>query len=198
MNLAITRQSLRVSWRGAVFTGLGLALFALLFAAIYDQMQADLSSFLDIVPTGLEAVIGDTSNATSPEGWLSIELFALFVPLGLTILGITLGAKIIGQEEDSGTLELLLSRPVSRHRIVSEKALALGLTLALTAALIWFGIALGKILFPFDVNLLRVAEAVTSAWLLGLGFGMLTFATQAISGRRGIAVAIGAGFLGIA
>lgn len=197
MNLTIARQSIRANWRGPTYTGLGLGFFVLIFAAVYDQMKADISTFLDVVPAGFEAFIGDMSNASSPEGWLSIELFALFVPLALAILGITLGSKLIGREEDTGTLELLLSRPVSRHRIVVEKALALGLILMIPTILIWLGALFGRYIFPFDVNLVRVIEACLSAWLFGLVFGLLTLATQAASGRRGIAVAIGSGALGL-
>ena len=197
MSFSITYQSIRTNSKGAFFTGFGLLLMAFLFAALHDQLKADLSSLLDVIPSGMEAFIGDLSVATTPEGWLSIELFALFVPLAFAILGLALGSKMIGKEEDSGTLELLLSRPISRHHIVAEKALALGIILALPAALLWLGVFIGSLLFPFDVNLMYVAQATISAWVFGLGFGMMTFAAQATSGNRGIAVALGAGFLGL-
>lgn len=194
--IPITFGAIRRSWKGAFFTGIGLFLIALMFAGLFEQMQDDIGTFIGAVPSGMDAFIGDLAGASTPEGWLGIELFALFFPIGLSILGIILGTKLIGQEEQSSTLELLLSRPISRHRVIAEKALALVLLLGITAGLLFTGVSVGKMLFPFDVNLMHVIQALVSGLLLGLTFGMTAFAVQAISGRRGLAAAVGAGFLG--
>lgn len=194
--IPITINAIRRSWKGVFFTGVGLMLIALMFAGLFEQMQNDIGSFTSMVPSGMEAFIGNLSDASTPEGWLGIELFALFFPIGISILGVVQGAKLIGQEEQSTTLELILSRPISRHRVIAEKALALLFLLMVTCLMLFSGVALGKVLFPFDVNLWHVLSALLCGLLLGLTFGLAAFATQAITGRRGVASAVGVAFIG--
>jgi ABC-2 type transport system permease protein len=101
------------------------------------------------------------------------------------------GTGLIGKEEQSGSLELLLASPVTRTRIVAEKLLALSVLLAMPVMILWLAIAAGKVLFGFDVNLMNVALACFSGWTLALVYGTLSFAVQSATGKNGIAVAAG-------
>lgn len=195
MKLSIFFRSVKTHLRSSIAVGLGLVLMSLMFAGLYTDMVKDLSALTNSIPKGFEAVIGDMAIASSPEGWLSIELFALFLPLSLSILGIIYGANLIGREEESGSLELLLASSVSRSKIWLQKVLALAKLIAIPASLLFLGIVLGKYWFDFDVNLAHVAAACLAGWLLGMVFGAITFSTQAISGRRGLALAVGSGVM---
>ncbi|PID29520.1 hypothetical protein CR983_03840 [Candidatus Saccharibacteria bacterium] len=191
MNFAIYLQTLRTHYRSAFYVGIGLAVMALMFAALYENLKDQLEHFIYAIPAGFEAVLGELATATTPEGWLGIELFALFFPLALVILGIVYGSRVIGREEDSGTLELLLATSVGRLRLVIQKYFALIDLLAIPATVLFVSIALWTVMFPFKPDLWHVLGACVSGWLLGLVYGSISFAVHAITGRSGLAVAIG-------
>ena len=191
--LTIFFHSVKANYRAAPFVGIGLALMAQLFAGLYKDMIGQVSDFASMVPSGMSAVIGDISNVQTPEGWLGIELFALFFPVSLAILGVVYGARLIGREEDTGTLEIILAGPVSRLKLVVQKLFALIKLLAVPAVILWVSVALGSIWFDFSPNLWHVAQAVIAGWLLGLVYGTVAFMTQAISGKSGLATGVGIG-----
>lgn len=189
-------QSVRRNYRIALFVGAGLALISLVFAATFQDFKDQLGQFINMVPAGMSAVIGDMALGNTPEGWLALELFPLFVPLSLAIVGIVLGAGLIGREEDSGTLELLLASGRSRLQIGGEKWLALAVLLAIPPAVLWLAVSLESLIFDFHPALSSVLAACVSAWLLGLAYGGISFAAQAVTGRRGLALGAGALFFG--
>jgi ABC-2 type transport system permease protein len=97
--------------------GLGLALMAALVVAIYPSYKDQLANFE--VPEALEGLTGDIDYA-SPEGFLSAE-FVSWVPIVTLIFAIMAGTSALAGEEANGTLDLLLSQPISRRRLALEK-----------------------------------------------------------------------------
>ncbi|MBP6005411.1 ABC transporter permease subunit [Candidatus Saccharibacteria bacterium] len=174
---------------------LGLFSFAMMFAALYEDFAKDIDQFASMVPDAFNAFIGDMAAASTPAGWLAVELYGLFVPIILVIIGTGFGASAIGEEEDSGTLELLLASPISRGRIIFEKTLAIAVQLAVVATSVWAGVAIGTLLFNFDMSLINVFTASLSGWLLGMSFGMFTLAIQSISKSRSVAISLGSGIV---
>ncbi len=57
----------------------------------------------------------------SPVGYLNSQLFFLMLPIILGIFAISLGSDALAGEEGRGTLDLLLSTPLSRRKAVLEK-----------------------------------------------------------------------------
>ncbi|MCA9349742.1 ABC transporter permease subunit [Candidatus Saccharibacteria bacterium] len=173
----------------------GLFSFAMMFAALFQDFAKDIDQLVATIPSGFEAFIGNMAAASTPPGWLAVELYGLFVPMILTIIGTGFGASAIGEEEDSGTLELLLASPISRSKILSGKVFAIMAQLGIVAGAVWSGIALGSLLFEFDISLNNVFQASLSGWLLGMSFGMATLAIQSITKSRSKALGIGSGIV---
>ena len=134
------------------------------------------------------------SEATA--GWLGIELYGIFLPVVLAIIGVSSGSTAIGSEEDSCTLELLLASPGSRTRIVVEKSLSITIQIGLVAISVWVGVALGTFLFPFEVSLIDVLLATLMAWLYGISISYLSLCVHSITGRKGFAIGVGSLFVG--
>lgn len=176
-------------------TSAGMFIFALLFAALFETFASEIELFADSFPPEFSAVFGDLGGAATPAGFLNIELYSLFLPFTVAIMGITVGAGVIGKEENSGTLELLLASPISRSRIIVHKCAALVVSLFVISFSAWLGVAVGKALFVFDVNLVHVALASLSIFLLGLVYGSATLAGQNINGKSKVGVGLGAGLL---
>lgn len=177
----------------------GVVLAVMLIAALYPSVRdsaAEFSRLLEQLPRGLRAVlVGQELDFTSPEGYLQGRFFSFMAPLLFVIFTIRLGSAGIAGEEAAGTMDLLLSTPLRRWRLVLEKATAMvGATALLTVAL-WLALTMGAWAFDMDVPLARLFAACVDVALLGLAFGSVALAVGAATGERGVAVAV-AGALG--
>jgi len=171
---------------------------ALMFTSVYDPFKGEFNDMLDNAPALMEAMLGPIpTDSISPEVWLGIELYGLLFPILISVIAISAGASAVGSEEDSGTIELILASPISRERIICEKSLGILTQLAIISGFLWLGIVAGSFLFPFDVSLTNVLSATVTGCLFGLTVSHVTFATHAFKGRKGFALAIGSGFVGI-
>jgi ABC-2 type transport system permease protein len=107
--------------------GLGLGLLGLLIAALYPAFQDQMSLMVDLLagyPPTVTAFFGDMSEMGRWEGWLNIEFFSWIPPI-LAVFSVGAGTGLIAGEEEKGTLDLLLSHPIRRWRVVAEKFAAL-------------------------------------------------------------------------
>jgi len=110
------------------------------------------------------------------------------------IFAIGAGAYAIGGSEEDGTLELLLSNPVTRGRVLIERfvavlALSLGLGIVTTASLLAFSPPFGLLA---GVSIPGLVAAVFAATAFGLMHGAIAFAAGAWTGRRSAAIATAA------
>lgn len=197
MRADVTLKSLRDLRRGFAWWAVGLAGMVALQVSVYPTVRDD-SGFADLTesyPEVLQDLFGfgaEKFDYTSAPGYLGIELFSLVVPLLLIIAAVAAGAAAIAGEEDRGTLDLLLSMPVSRRRVTAEKFLAMaaevvGLGLVLLIAL-WAGVRL----VDMGVSFANLAAAATGAVLLAVGFGSIALLLGAATGSRGAAVGVSA------
>ncbi|MDQ6832774.1 MAG: ABC transporter permease [Chloroflexota bacterium] len=184
-------KTLRDQRRPLLWYGIGLiALCADLFA-VYPTIRdnPDLNRSLQNLPDGVKALIGVTQlDLVSPAGYLQTEFFALIIPLLFLIYAILLGANAIAGEEERRTLDLLLSYPVARGRVVREKFLALCLLLCTLGIILWLVLLVGAAAANMRIGGGQLAAATASAVLLGLWFGALALAIGCATGKRGVAL----------
>jgi ABC-2 type transport system permease protein len=192
--LTVLRQ---VLWRRRISTlwwSLGLAGFAALLALAYPTVRdnSELDKTFAGLPPGVQAALGldPGSPLTSPVGYLNSQYFANVLPVMLLVFGIGLAAWCISGDEAAGTLELLLSNPVSRIRVAAERAGALVVLLAIltlvsagTVAVLAPAVGLSK-----GLGVGQIVAATAATGLLALTFAALAFAVGAASGRRSIAI----------
>jgi len=190
----LIRVSLSAQRRAVIGWGIGLAAVALTYAAIYPsikQSAADLDTYMQNLPDALRSIIG--TDYTSPAGYLRAELFALLGPVLLLVYGIGAGGKAIAGEEEARSLDLLLTTPIPRGRVVVDKAITLALTvLALSVLVFVVVIALGPP-FGLDVAIANVAAMCLMFFLLGLAFAWFALAVGCATGRRAWASAVAGG-----
>jgi len=190
----LIRVSLSAQRRSLIGWGIGLAAIALVYAAVYPsikQSAADLDKYMQNLPDALRSIIG--TNYTSPAGYLRAELFSLLGPVLLLVYGIGAGGKAIAGEEEARSLDLLLTTPIPRGRVVVDKAITLALTVLALAALVFVVvIALGPP-FGLDVAIANVAAMCVMFFLLGLAFAWFALAVGCATGRRTWASAVAGG-----
>jgi ABC-2 type transport system permease protein len=168
------------------------------FTALYPTYVKafDLESMMSKFPETLKALIGgsdwDLSNAT---GFLNIELFPLILPALLAGFAVVLCSGFTAGEEARGTIDVLLSYPVPRWRMVVEKVGALVVSMVLIAVAMLAGIQVGAVISNSPVNLDKVSAGLFLATLLSLDFGLMALALAAWKGNRGAAAGIPIGLM---
>ncbi len=185
-------------WKSIVAWSASMFLLALMFTGLYDSFKGEITDMIASAPKLMEAMIGPLPQDTvTPEGWLGIELYGLLFPILLAVIAVSAGASAIGAEEESGTIELILASPISRGRVVLEKSLGIMIQLAIVSGFLWVGIAIGSILFPFDVSLINVFAATAMGWVFGITVAYISMCIQALKGRKGLALGVGSGVVGL-
>ncbi len=176
------------------------ALFAIAgyFTLLYPTYSKtfDLQSLLDKIPPAMKALIGGQFiDVSTVNGFLNIELFPLILPAVLAGYAIAQGSGMTAGEESSGTIDVLLSYPVARWRLVLEKAAAITMSVMLIALGLWVGAIAGAIGSGSAIDGGDVAAGLVLATLLALDFGALSLLIAAATGGRSAAIGISAAVL---
>ena len=124
----------------SVLTWVGVAiLLMLLYVAFYSSFGADMDSFVKLMesmPEGMKSAMGvDISIIGSILGYYAFILTVILVCMG--IQAINLGLSILSKEERGKTADFLLTKPVSRIKVITTKILA-SLTIILFINIILF------------------------------------------------------------
>lgn len=175
------------------WTGLGLAVLSGYFMWIYPTFAKtmDLQGLIDKFPDALKALIGaQLIDVSTPTGFLNMELFPLMLPLVLGGFAIALASGATAGEEARGTIDVLLSEPVERWRVVTEKSIAIAVATVVVSVAMFVGLWLGGVIVGSAIALDRVAAGIVMATLLGWAFGSIALAIACWSGNRGMAIGL--------
>ncbi len=185
-------RSLHEQRRALVGWSVGAAATVLLELALFPTVRNnDMSKLLDSYPESVKKLFGLTDFSTG-TGYVRAELFSFVLPLLLVILAVLWGSDAIAGEEDRRTIDLLLANPISRRRIVVEKAAYLIAGLATVGGALLGALLVGDAVFAVGVAVDRVVSAVIMTVALSVVFGTVTLALGAATGRRGLARGCGA------
>jgi len=149
-------KTLRDLRRGFVWWSVGLAGMSALMVSVYPTVRgnAALNKLVQNYPAALKGFFGfgGELDYTSAAGYLGMELFSLMVPLLLLIAAIAAGSGAVAGEEDRGTLDLLLSLPVSRPRLALEKFGALAAESVALGFVVWASLWIGAMAVGMEIR----------------------------------------------
>ena len=186
--------------RGLIWWSVGLILTNLMIVLIFpsiEESSAALTEYMNNLPPALLALFGDIANFTTMEGYLGLELFSFFLPALTLAFGVAYGGSAIGSEEDSGTLDVLLSYPVSRRSVLTQKFGAITVFAVLVLVASTIGLLVGVAMVDSSIDIVNLAAAVLNVGLLTLLFGTLALALTGVGLSRGAASGITAGLAAI-
>lgn len=173
MSRVMLLQALRDLRWSVFWYALGLALYGLLILSFYPTVRENtglLQQYMQTFPKAMTEAFGIT-DMTSLEGFIGGEYLNVMWPLIASIFVIMAGAATVAREVERGTIELLLSVPESRTRLLAGKLAALlaGM-LALVAATLG-ALALGARLVDETLGLtnLLALGAVLVAYTIAVG-----------------------------
>ena len=187
-------KSLRDERWPMVWWASGLSLLATMIIAFFPSIRGndEFNAVLESYPENLMALFGLTelTDITSAVGFLNAELFGLMAPLLFVIHGVVLGSGAIAGEEGRGTLEILLTEPITRGMLVTQKFAGMITNAVFLGLVLWIVLVIGALAIDMDVSVLRLAAITFSTVLLGVTFGALAFAAGCITGSRSTSVSI--------
>ncbi len=165
-----------------------------LYPPIRDQ-AAQMNQVINQLPPELRNLKAGGINKIdvgNPEQFLNSQLFYATLPIIWIILSITRGNSILGKEETDHTLELLLSRPISRIRLLLAKAMSLFFEMLIVGGLTTILVLVLCPIFDLHVANSRLISVSFFTLIFCLSFGYIVFVLNAISQTtRKIATIIG-------
>ncbi|TDT78259.1 MULTISPECIES: ABC transporter permease subunit [Micrococcaceae] len=182
-------KTLRDQSRTLLAWAVSLALIVAMYAAVWPavQSQPSISGFIDQMPEAFRSLFATSSaDMSTPTGYIQVELMSFMGPIAVLIYAVSAGAGAIGGEEDRHTMDLLLSNPVGRGRVVVDKFAAMALGTFLLAAVMGVSLVLEGRLVDMVLPADKVAAAMLHLALLGVVFGSLALALSAGTGRTGL------------
>lgn len=177
-----------------VWWSLGVSVLALLRMAFYPSVRDSpaLTRLFEEVSPAFRALIG-AADLVSPEGYLNAGLFAFLLPVLFLTYTIGFGSDAIAGEEQRKTMDLLLSMPISRTRLVIEKFVAMVVLTTALAVALWIALVIGSPVFEFNIAIDLLAAQVANVALLSLVFGATALVLGSATGRRAMAAGVVAG-----
>lgn len=193
MSGIVFTNTLRRNWKQIIYWGIAFALMGFYVIAVVPDVDM-LQQYADMVsnmPPLLMQAFGfkDAAQLATPEGFLGFGFFG-YMLLVLAAYAVFAGLSVTTNEEDRGIMDVLLSLPIPRWRVVLERFLAytviiIGI-LAVAFAGLW-GATLSTQGLNLDTG--RLFEGVVNmlpATLLVLAFTVLA---GTVARSRGLAVA---------
>lgn len=198
--MVVFRETLRRGWRGMLLWGIGFALIALAQSSVLGDVDA-LKEFGDLVasmPPFITAMIGSTDAAFlgTPEGFLTGKFYSVIV-IVFAVYGVMSGLNVTAVEEDRGILNMLMSAPLPRWRLVVEKFLAFAVLLFGAVLITDLGLMLGILITPVaaQMNIARLFTVTLGLYPLGLIAMAFTAMISGLIANRSLVTGISFAFV---
>jgi ABC-2 type transport system permease protein len=192
VSASVFRKAVRDRLKLIAISAAALAALTIGVIPIYASMAPQLQNLADVYPKELLLALG-VEDLASPIGFLDAELFSLMFPIVLIGIGIVIGVSAIAGEEDSRTINVLLSHPVRRTAAAWAKVAATIVLVGLLGAAIFGSLIVGNAIGELEIGAGGLFAASLMTALLGILFGSLAFAVGAATGRPGLSVGVAAG-----
>lgn len=193
MSPDVMSKTLRDGRRGLLGWLVGVGLFTLIYSSSFSSFQdnqKEAASAKDRIPEGLASLMGGVGDLSTGAGYLQTVVFQLFLPLLVICAAVMWGNRAIAHPEESGSLDLLLSIPISRRRFVTERFLAMAVGTVAACVVVWLVLLGMNAKLGMDVGFDRLTAATTGLLLTCLVFGTFALAVSAFVGRRAVVLSV--------
>lgn len=189
--LNVMRRQLERNWVFLLVAGVMLGGFEILLCAVVASVDVEgaFNQMTQFAPPLFRAMIEQNMMGGSPAGVLAFGWNHPVVHALATAVAITLGARAIAGEVESGVIELVLAQPLSRARYFAAHLLFACGALAAVLAVGVAGTAIGQLAFSLPPFGLRLAGLFLNMLLLQLAIHSVTLLASAF-GREGGRVAL--------
>jgi ABC-2 type transport system permease protein len=175
-----------------------IALVALTVAAYRSVAEAPgLQAAIEDYPDAVLALMGGADlNITTVPGYLDSQFYAFMLPILFLVFALGVGAQAVAGEQGQGRLDLVLSYPVSRRRLLAERTVVLLAGLVLFAAVISVSVLVSGRVWDMPISTMGAIAPNVMLVLLGAFFGVLALAVGAFTLSRAVAIGASAALAG--
>jgi len=191
----IFKRTLWDSRIGILSWGIGLGILALGELTLFPSISEAFAGMTELLNSPFyKAFLGENADAAAfatPAGYISTYMLA-FVPLYVAVYAVLLGLGVVANEEERGTLDVLLGTPIPRWQVIVEKAAAVLVILLAVLLLNGVGAMLGVLITPelADISLARVIEGSFSMLPVTLVMAALALFFSTVFRSRNVAAGV--------
>ena len=186
-------QELKFRRNAIIGWGLGLCFFPIVYIGIYPSVADQMAGFGDLA---LYQYMGMSLNTFG--NWVG-SILLVFMPLIASVYAIINGTGTLAGEEEDGRLEMMVTLPLPRWKIVVAKAIAFSLALFIillivaTVSVLVFVAIQSQV--ETDITGIHIFMAVLSIWPLTFAMGMIGLFLAAFAPSRRVALMLAAAVL---
>lgn len=169
---------------------IGFAAVSLVYGGFYPfAATPEYAELIEGLPPALAEAMG-WGDISTPHGYLGATVFGILGPVLAIIMAIGLGTRAIAGGEEDGSLEMLIAHPVTRIRVVVQKAVALALATLMAGVVVLLAILVIRGPIDLDIPFAHISAASLDLALMGLLFGSLALLVGGVRGKRGLAIGV--------
>jgi ABC-2 type transport system permease protein len=128
MMLTLILQTLKDKRKSLIIYSISNILLLWMFVAFFKSLQGQFEGINDLLKsypeTFLKAFNIENFNFSTIESFISAEQFSITWPIMVVLSYISFGASIIANEVEQGTMDILLSLPISRIKLFISRYIA--------------------------------------------------------------------------
>lgn len=198
--------------RSTIVWSLSIALVSVVTAAFFSSLGQTLGQSAESDSTTASLLgLGSGIDPQTPVGFLWAANYSNQLPWLLMAFAIALGTAAVAGDESEGTLEYLLSKPVTRTAVAMARAAGMITILVIASIVNLLAVAATAPLFDLtDAVTVTGVDGTTStapgvtfgdlfvgglsAMAVALGSGATAYFVGTATGRRGLAMGVASGF----
>ncbi len=194
MNFVMWKRALLERRRWMLGWSIGSAAFIIINLAFYPSFKGQangLNEAMKSLPASVKGLVGlgGDLDPLSSLGYLSSKVFSLTLPLLLLIAAIGFGASF-AHDEQFGLLEVPLTTPISRRRILLGRFAALCSALGMISLVATVTTLIAARPAQIDVGAGGIISAGVAVLVLAITGGTISLAVAAATGRRALALGV--------
>ncbi len=197
MNLPVFRHTISANVLRLIVIGAGLVLIGAIMPVMYKAFGQELGRYVQSIPLFAQFANFGGGDLFSLPGTVAMGLAHPFTLLLLGIMALAFPALVIAGERDRGTLEVTLSRPISRRTLYATLFVAGAAFIGLLVAVlvVTTGVTITALGLGDEIALGNLPQLWLAASLLFIAFMALAFAASVESDRVGPAIGVPAVFV---
>lgn len=191
-------ETFKHTWKQMLYWGIGLAsmgLLVVLMIPVFDIQQ--FKEMLETFPPMMLAMFGigsDIELFATNEGFVAIGFFGKFA-LIFAVYPVVMGMRITANDEDNGIMDMVLSLPVQRTRVIIERFLAYALSVVIVVLMVYLGMMLGVVVSGVDLNMNALSTVIFNLIPVLIFVLAFTLLIGTLIRRRRIALSIVTAFV---